>query len=626
MNPLNLNRRQLLISAAMSGAFAARPVWAQAVAGADGVIRAHGIGIFGTPALASDFTQLPYVDTDAPKGGEMSEWFMGGFDSYNPYTLRGRAAVLSNMPLESLLTGTSDEVGTAYGLLAETIEYPENRDWVIFRLRPEARFSDGTPLTAHDVLFSYETLRDKGLVSFRAVIAQQIAKAEVLDDHSIRYYFTPDYPRRDLIQSVGGLPVFSRKDFQDNKRDIAQSSNVPFIGSGPYVIEPAEMGRRVVLRRNPDCWGKDLAINRGRYNFDRLRVEYFADYDTAFEGFKAGEYRFRSEASAINWATGYDFPAAQSGQVVRETIPNGNIPNGQAWAINLRRPQFQDIRVRKALSLMFNFEWANQALFYGLYKRVNSFWENSDLAAQGVPSPEEVALLEPVAADLPEGILTDEAVTAATSGDQQLDRRNLRQAAALLDAAGWTAGQDGLRRRNGQTLRVEFLNDSQTFDRVINPYVQNLRALGVDAANVRVDDAQYEERRRNHDYDLISVHLGQSEIPGGGLQQYFGSASAGDVFNAMGLANPAIDKLIRAVEAADSQEALALHTRVLDRALRSLIFWVPQWYNPDYIVAYWDMFTHPGKMPPYALGEMDFWWQDEEKAQVLRSAGVLRQG
>ncbi|SNT76473.1 extracellular solute-binding protein [Paracoccus seriniphilus] len=590
-------------------------------------IIAHGIGVFDELKLPPDFDHLPYVNPDAPKGGELSEAIPNstGFDNYNPFTFRGRAAVLSSIMLESILTGTADEVGAAYCLLCESIEYPRNRDWVIFHLRPEARFSDGTPLTANDVLFSYETLRDKGLSSFRLVIGQQVSKAEVIDDHTIKFTFTPDYPRRDVIQSVGSLPIFSRKDFVENDRDLEATMETPMIGSGPYMFDSAEINRKVIYRRNPDYWGKDLPINRGRHNFDRIRFEYFSDYDAAFEAFKAGEYAFRREVSSIIWATRYNFPALEKGWVVKETLPDGQIASGQAWVLNLRRPDWQDIRVRQAIGLMFNFEWSNDALFYGLYDRVDSFWDNSDLEASGPPDEGELELLEPLAKDLPEGILTQDAVTAPVSGPRQLDRKNLRKASKLLDEAGWTVADDGKRRNaQGRQLSIEILNDSQTFDRVINPFVQNLQALGVDARNVRVDNAEYENRKRSHDFDLISDHLGQDEIPGSGLQQYFGSANVGDVFNPMGLANPAIDALITQVEEAETKDELTTRVHALDRALRSLRFWIPQWYNANHLVAYYDQYGRPETLPPYALGEMDFWWYDADKAKALRDAGALR--
>ncbi|MCE5973678.1 extracellular solute-binding protein [Sinirhodobacter sp. WL0062] len=585
---------------------------------------ASAISTLGDLKYGPDFTHLDYVNPDAPKGGEISEWTAGGFDNFNPYTLEGRAAALSSAPHESMLTGTSDTVGEAYCLLCESFEYPASKDWVIFTLREGVRFSDGTPMTAEDVLFSYEIFRDKGLSSFRAVVSQQIASAEVLDARRIKFTFTPDYPRRDIIQAAGGLPVLSKAQFERDGLDLEKASDKVLMGSGPYMFDSAKDGRTVVWKRNPDYWGEDLPINRGRSNFDRIRVEYYGDYQAAFEGFKAGSYTFRNEASSIIWATAYDFPAFNSGQVVKAELPSGDIASGQAFAINLRREKFQDIRVREALGLMFNFEWSNETLFYSLYDRVNSVWENSELAATGVPSAEELAILEPVAADLPAGILTEEAVMAPVSGTRQLDRGNLRKAAALLDDAGWPVGNDGVRRNaRGETLRVEILNDSQTFDRVINPYVENLRALGVDATMSRVDDAQYENRRRSHDYDMITAQLGQDYIPGADLQQYFGSNSTDDVFNAMGLANPAIDKLIRLVEEAHTKDELTPRVHALDRALRALRFWVPQWYKGSHTVAYFDMFEHPETLPPYALGELDFWWYNAEKAEKLKAAGAF---
>lgn len=588
-------------------------------------IVSHGISVFGEPALPADYKHFRYVNPDAPKGGEISEWGLGGFDSYNPFTVGGRATAIGIIMLERLMEDPADEQGTSYCLLCETIEYPENRDWVIFHLRPEAKFSDGTPLTANDVKFSFEQLRDHGLSSYRTAIVRMITGVEVVDDHTVKFTFAPDYPRRDVIQQAGSQIVFSQADFEKNKRDIGKTSTTPFLGSGPYVFDKADMGRSITVKRNPDYWGKDLPINVGRHNFDTIRTEYFADYDAAFEAFKAGIYTFRNETSSIHWATRYNFPALQSGAVKKEELPNGNIASGQAWVFNLRREKFQDIRVREAIGLMFNFEWSNEALFYMLNTRVNSFWDNSELAAKGPPSEAEVKLLEPLAKDLPEGILSDDAVVQPVSGKTQLDRRNLRKASALLDEAGWTTGQDGMRRNaKGETLKVEFLNDNQSFDRIINPFVQNLRALGVDAVNARVDDAEMTNRTRSHDFDIVTDSLGQDFFIGGGTEQIFGSENVGDVFNSMGLANPAIDALLKQGVAATTAEDMNNIIHATDRALRSLRFWVPQWYKADYTLAYYDMYGHPEAMPPYALGELDFWWYDADKAEKLKKAGALR--
>lgn len=597
---------------------------ALSVRAADEVITSHGISTFGDLKYPAGFAHLDYVNPDAPKGGEISEWTSGGFDSMNPYTIKGRAAALSTIMLEPLMEGVADEVGSAYCLLCETIEYPSDRSWVIFHIRPEARFSDGSPVTADDVLFSYETLRDKGLSSFRAVIAQQVEKAEVLGPKEVRFTFKADFPKRDLIQSMGGLPVFSKVDFEAKKRDLEATSLVPFLGSGPYVYDSMDIGSRVVYRRNPDYWGKDLALNRGRHNFDRIRIEYFGDYDAAFEGFKAGAYTFRNEASSLIWATRYNFPALQKGWVKKEELHDGDIASGQAFIINLRREKFQDPRVREAIGLMFNFEWSNETLFYGLYARINSFWENSDLAATGLPSDAELALLEPIADLLPPGVIGEEPVMAPVSGPRQLDRKNLRKATDLLNEAGWSVGNDGMRRNDkGETLKVEILNDSQTFDRVILPYVENLRALGVDASMSRVDDAQMTNRTRLHDFDMVTGNVGGSLTPGSELQQLFGSKSVDDVFNLMGLQSEAVDKLIPVVEAAKSREELTVAVRALDRVLRAYRFWVPQWFKDKHTIAYFDMYEHPETIPPYALGELDFWWYNADKAAALKAAGAL---
>jgi len=610
---------------AAAAAFAVWAGFSGGAARAEGdTIVAHGISTFGDLKYPAGFPHLDYVNPDAPKGGEIAEWAAGGFDSMNPYTAKGRAAALSAGMYESLMTTVADEIGSSYCLICETLEYPKDRSWVIFTLRPDVKFADGSPLTADDVVFSYGLLRDKGLPSFQAVIQTQVESAEVIDPLHVKFTFKTGIPTRDLPETAGGLPIFSKADYEKNNRNIEESSLEPFLGSGPYILDSMDVGQRVVYRRNPDYWGASHPLNIGRNNFDRIRIEYFGDYDAAFEGFKSGAYTFRNEASSLIWATRYDFPALQKGWVVKHELPDGSIANGQAFVMNLRREKFQDPRVREAIGLMFNFEWSNKTLFYGLYARINSIWENSDLAATGLPSAAELALLEPLKDQLPPGVLEQEPVMAPVSGDQQLDRKNLRKAAALLDEAGWPVGDDGIRRNaRGEKLTVEFLNDSQSFDRVINPYVESLRKLGVDALLTRVDDAQMTARERGHDFDIITDQLGQGYIPGAGLRQYFGSGSVDDVFNSAGLADPAVDKLIAAVEAATTQEELTTSVHALDRVLRALRFWVPQWYKNKHTVAYFDMFEHPDPLPPYALGELDFWWYNAEKADKLKAGGAF---
>ena len=588
-------------------------------------ITSHGISTFGELKYGADFQQLDYVNPVAPKGGEISLWGFGSFDSMHPYTTKGRAGQLSSMFFETLLESTADEADAVYGLVAESLEYPEDRSQVIFNMRPEARFSDGTPLTAADVVFSYEILRDKGLPSFRAVIQKQIESAEALGPHRVKFTFKTGIPTRDLPQTAGGLPIFSKAYYETSGADFEESTLTPGVGSGPYVLDSLDVGQQIVYRRNPDYWGKDLPINRGRHNFDRIRIEYFADYNSAFEGFKAGAYTFRTEASSKIWATGYDFPAIEKGWAVKDTPPDGTLASGQSFIFNLRREKFQDIRVREAIGLMFNFEWSNKTLFYGIYARINSFWENSHLKATGLPSEGEMALLQPIAGSLADGFLEQDAVLAPTSSERQLDRKNLRRASALLDEAGWVVGDDGMRRNGaGDTLKVEILNDSQAFDRVINPYVENLRALGVDAVHTRIDNAQMTERERNFDFDMLTGNFRTQLTPGAELEQYFGSESAEfSIFNLAGFGSKPVDQLIAAVKAAETRADLDEATRALDRVLRAEKFWVPQWFRNIHTIAYYDMYRYPETLPLYALGTLDFWWFDQQAHDNLKAAGAF---
>ncbi len=596
-------------------------------AGEDGLIRAHGISTFGELRYGPDAPHLDYVNPDAPQGGEMSfSWSSGSFDSMHPYSRIGRPAVLSSIFFEAMLEGTADEIGSAYCLLCEEFAYPEDRSYVIFTLRDGVTFSDGTPMTSQDVMFSYEILRDEGLPSFRANIPNTIASAEIVDERSIRFDFNPDSPLRDRIQSAGGLPVFSEASHIASGLAFEDSRLEPLVGSGPYVLGEVEPGQRVVFTRNRDYWGDGLWITQGRNNFDAIRIEYYGDSLAAFEGFTAGNYTFRQESSSQAWANNYDFPALANGTVIQEELPDGTIASGQSFMINLRRPQFQDVRVRSAIAHMFNFEWTNETLFYGLYAPVVSFWENTWMEAEGLPEGEELALLEQFRDQLPETVFTEEVFAVPESSPtRSLDRRQSRRALALLEEAGWVPGDDGLLRNEaGDTLDVEFLNSGPLFDRIINPYVENLRAIGVNASMNRVDNAQLQQRQRDADYDMITDHFPMGYEPGSGLRQYFGSLGADEsLFNVPGLADEGIDALIETVVQTETREELDVAVRALDRVLRDRVIRVGQWYNPSHWVAYYDMYRYPETLPPYSLGFLDFWWIDPEAEQTLRDAGAL---
>lgn len=599
---------------------------------AETIITSHGISTFGDLALPADFTHLPYVNPNAPKGGEISQWAPGSFDSFNPYAIAGNAGALASIFYESILSGTADDVSAAYCLLCETMEYPEDRSWVIFNLRKDVKFSDGSPMTAEDVLFSYELFRDKGIPEYRSVANDKYQSVEVLDPYRIKFTFTPGTPFRDMPGNAGGLTIFSKAHYEANNRDLEKSSLEPFLGTGAYVLESFKPGQQIIYKRDEDYWGETHPLNVGQNNFDRIRIEYFGDDNTAMEAFKAGVYTFRNESLPKRWSSDYNFPAVEAGDVVTKVLPSGNIAGGQAIIFNLRREQFQDPRVREALGLVYNFEWSNKTIFYGLLARINSIWENSEMAATGLPTPEEVALLQPLVDEglLPASLLTTEAIMAPVSAeDTALDRRNLRRASALLDEAGWPVGDDGMRRNaKGEMLRMEMVHSRTDLLPVMGAYVENLRALGVDASFNIIDDPQLQERASppNFDFDALPTTVVNGGLePGGVLKQAWASvAKDNSSRNRMGYANPAVDRLLDAAEAATTRADLTTAIRAIDRVLRSEFIIVPRQYKRDNWVAYYDMYEYPETLPPYAVGELAFWWYNAEKGEALKAKGVLK--
>ncbi|MBS0125301.1 extracellular solute-binding protein [Thetidibacter halocola] len=592
----------------------------------EAIIQTHGVSTFGDLKYPADFPHFDYVNPNAPKGGEFSTWAFGTFDSLTPYILKGNAAAGATVFYDTLLSGNLEEPDAMYGLLAHTIEYPESREWVIFRMRPEARFRDGTPVTAHDVVFSYNILLEKGRPTFKTTFSD-FQKVEALDDHTVRFDFKPDGALREVVMTAGGIPVLSKAYYES--RDFAESSLEPPMGSGPYELASVDPGRSVSYKRRDDYWARDLPINIGHSNFDTIKYEYFADYTTAFEAFKAGAYLYREEFSSIVWGTGYDFPAIDAGHVIVETLPDGRPAGTQGFWFNLRRDKFSDPRVREAIGMAFNFEWSNESLFYNLYERTDSFWENSrTLQAEGMPSEAELALLEPLREFFPETVFTEPAFSPAASSAADLaDRRQLRRASGLLEEAGWIVGEDGLRYKDGQKLTIEVLNDSPSFDRIINPYIENLKRLGIDATANRVDPAEAQEREKNFDYDIVTQRFSMGQTPGDELRQIFGSESAdtpGSV-NVAGLKNEGVDRLIRIIADAQSRKELDTAVKALDRVLRSMHIWVPQWYKGVHNIAYRDAFGRPytDTPPPLSLGVESIWWWDEDKARALRAAGAL---
>ncbi len=586
------------------------------------VIKSHGISTFGDLKYNAGFPHLDYVNPDAPVGGTFSTWGFGTFDSLTPYILKGQAAPLATVFFESLMTGTADEPDSLYGLLAHTIEYPQDRQWAIFHLRPEARFSDGTPVTADDVVFSFNILLEKGRPIYKTTFSDFEA-VEALDPLRVKFTFKEGVNTRELPMAAAGLPVFSEAYYAD--RDFAESTLDAPIGSGRYVLDQVIPGKTVVYKRRDDYWGKDLNVNIGRENFEYIRVEMFADYTSAFEAFKGGVYHFREEFFSKLWATSYDFPAIEKGWVVQSTLPDGRPSGTQGFWLNTRRDKLKDPRVREALGLMFNFEWSNKTLFYGLYERTDSFWENSHLQAQGMPTPEELAILQPLRQHLPETVFTEPAWTPHVSKPDQLDRSAIRKAGRLLDEAGWTL-HDGIRKNaDGETLTIRVLNDSPSFERIINPWIENLKKLGIEAEHQMVDAAQATELTKTFDFDVTVARYVMSLTPGLELRSIFSSESAttDDSSNLSGIANPAVDALLDLIEGATDRASLNTAVRALDRSLRAMHIWIPQWYKGSHNLAYFDYFEHPDTLPPYALGEMDFWWYNADKADKLKADGAF---
>ncbi len=574
----------------------------------------HGLSAFGDLKYPESFTHFDYVNPDAPAGGQLSMIGTSGvtsFDSLNAFILKGQPAEGLNLLFDSLMVRAMDEPDAMYGLLAESADIPDDRSSVTFMLRPEARFHDGSPVMAEDVVFSFDLLKKDGHPILRLPL-RDVARAEALDALHVRFTFS-GAETRDLPMIVAELPVFSKAYYSSH--DFTQTTMDPPLGSGPYRVKDAQQGRSITYERNPDYWGWQLPVNRGRFNFAAIRYDFFRDRSVAFEAFKAGAYDLREEFTAKTWATEYDFPAKRDGRVVRATLPDENPSGVQGFFINLRREKFSDVRVRQALDLAFDFEWANRNLFFGLYDRTDSFFENSSLAAAGPPTPGELALLESFRTQLPESVFGSAYTPPKTNGSGNL-REELKAAGALLDAAGWRI-KDGKRVNDkGETLAIEFLNYEVTFERIIGPYIKNLARLGIDAKVRTVDPSQYEARVEAFDFDITTSRYVQRNTPGIELRAYFSSAAAAQPGsrNIAGIADPVVDALTEAVIGAKDRAALSDAAKALDRVLRARHYWVPQWYKGVHTIAFWDRFGRPSVTPKYDPGVIDTWWVDPAKA------------
>lgn len=578
----------------------------------------HGLSAFGELKYPRDFANFEYVNPAAPKGGKISLVGSGGvitFDTFNAYILKGDKAQGLDLLFDSLMVRAADEPDSVYGLVASSAEVAPDRKSVVFKLRPEARFSDGTQITTADLVFTFDSLKQKGDPRIRQVIAD-VAAAEAIDASTIRYRFTGDLVR-DLPMIVSGLPILSKAYYAT--RPFDETSLEPPLGSGPYLVSDFKQGTFIAYKRRTDYWARDLPVNRGRYNFDEVRFEYFRDRTIALEALKGGQFDFREEFTARNWATSYDIPAVRENRLLRVTLPDERPSGAQGFFINTRLPKFKDARVRQALGAAFNYEWTNKNIFFGLYTRSHSMFENSNMKAMGAPTPEELALLEPHRAKLPPEVF-EAAYVPPQSDGAETDRRALSAATRLLDAAGWTV-KDGKRVNDkGEPLDVEFLIFEPSFEPVLGNYVKNLRAIGIDANIRRVDPAQYERRMKSFQFDIVVRRYIMSTTPGPELRSYLGSAAANveGSSNLAGVADPVIDGLIEKAIDAKSRAELVVATRALDRVFRAGHYWVPHWFKASHTVAYWDKFSRPATKAKYALGELDTWWFDAEKAAKLR--------
>lgn len=581
----------------------------------------HGLSSFGDLRYAVDFRNFDYVDPAAPRGGRFSAQLTSTignqasetFNTLNIYVLRGDGAPGMNLTFDSLMVRALDEPDALYGLLARAVEISDDGLTYRFALRPQARFHDGSPLTARDVAFSLMLLKEKGHPEISQVVRDMTEATAEGADAVVR--FAPGRSR-DLPLFVAALPVFSADYY--GRRDFEAPSLEPPLGSGPYRVGRLETGRFIDLERVADYWGADLPVNVGRHNFDSVRYECFRDRQVAFEAFKGGAFSYREEFTARVWGTGYDFPAAAEGRVRRQTIPDATPSGTQGWWINTRRPAFKDGRVRAAIGLCFDFTWTNTNLMFGAYRRTASYFENSDLKATGLPSPEELALLEPLRAVVPAEVFGEPWSPPDSDGSGQ-DRALLGRAAALLREAGCVRTNGAVILPGGQPLEIEFLDVDPSLQPHTQPFIRNLGLVGIRGRIRTVDASQYQSRLKDFDFDLTVRRFSNGMTPGPELREAFGSRSAGTSGsnNLAGIADPAVDALLDAVIGAASRPALVTACRALDRVLRTGQYWVPMWYGATHRIAVWDVFGRPAQAPAYGLGVPDTWWFDAAKARRI---------
>ena len=586
------------------------------------IIESHGLSVFGDLKYPPGFVRFDYVDPAAPKGGSFSHQIASvdgnqNFDTFNTlniFVLKGDGAAGMGLTFDSLMVRALDEPDAMYGLVARAVRYDEERLDYRFLLRPEARFHDGSRLTARDVAFSLATLKTKGHPRIAQTLRFMLG-AEVEGDDVVRVTFAPERGR-DLPLIVAGLPVLSEGYYRT--RDFEASTLEAPLGSGPYRVGRVEVGRTIAFARLPDYWAAALPVSTGQNNFDEIRYEYFRDRQVALEAFKAGAFTFREEFTARDWATGYDFPAIRDGKVRRDTVPDETPSGTQGWFLNTRRPKFQDRRIREAVGLVFDFEWTNTNLMFSAYKRTVSYFENSAMKAAGPPSAAELALLEPWRGKVPDEVFGEPYLPPVSDGSGQ-DRALLRRADQLLREAGCRREGNLLRLPNGEPFEIEFLDFQPSLERHTQPFIKNLGLLGIQGRSRMVDAAQYQRRTDEFDFDATVRRFNSGMTPGEQLKVVFSSqaAATNGSSNLSGIADPAVDALLDRLVGARTREELTVAGRALDRVLRAGRYWVPMWYLASHRLAYWDLFGRPPEKPRYGLGAPSTWWYDPDKAKRI---------
>nr|WP_298168795.1 extracellular solute-binding protein [uncultured Pseudomonas sp.] len=583
----------------------------------------HGYAQFGALKYPASFTHFDWVNPDAPKAGTVRIMASGTFDTLNPYTFKGSSPISTANFQQygvtelnaTLMAGTGaydpsgDEPASSYGLIAKSVEFSDDRSWVVFNLRPEARFHDGVPISAYDVAFSYRLLLKDGHPQYRTNL-QEVKRVDILNRHRIRFVFKRSGNPL-LIMRLGELPVLPQHYWKD--RDFKATTFEPPLGSGPYRITQVSPGRSLTFSRVKDWWGEQLPVNRGKYNFDRIEVEFYRDSHVAFEAFKAGEFDFYIEQQAKNWANGYDFPAVAQGEIVKAEIPHSIPTQTQALFMNTRRAVFADRKVREALAMMFDFEWTNRALFSNSYIRASSYYPNSEFSATGKPEGAEWLLLSPYRKQLPARLFTEAFQIPQTEG-RGIPRETLRRALGLLAEAGWKPSGERLVNSKGEVLRFEILLVNPGLERIYQPYIQNLSRLGIEAGIRSVDRAQYKQRLDQFDFDAISLTLGQTLSPGLEQWLYFHSSQAKikGGKNYAGIDHPVVDALLEKLLSAKTRDQQVAATRALDRVLLWQHYTIPNWYINYHRLAYRDRFAFV-TVPPYTLGLRSWWLKPTEK-------------